>query len=93
MTRAEIARSLKPIQWTYNKEFCIYMATLDVIGVRLRIEHESGNLNGPYLMAKTWRDRVLTFSGPFGTLDEAMGAARGMLIDEVCGLFELEEED
>lgn len=92
MTREEIAKSLKPIKWTYNKEFCIYMATLGVIGVKLRIERESGNLNGPYLMAKTWRDRIVTFSGPFDTLDEAMGAARGMLIDEVCALFDLEED-
>ncbi|WP_296957856.1 hypothetical protein [Porphyromonas sp. oral taxon 278] len=92
MTREEIAKSLKPIKWTYNKEFCIYMATLDVIGVRLRIEHESGNLNGPYLMAKTWRDRIVTFSGPFNTLDEAMGAARDILLDEACKLFEIDEQ-
>ncbi|WP_298574695.1 hypothetical protein [uncultured Porphyromonas sp.] len=92
MTREDIAKSLKPIKWTYNKEFCIYMATLDVIGVKLRIERESGNLNGPYLMAKTWRDRIVTFSGPFETIDEAMNEAKSLLIKEVCDLFELEEE-
>lgn len=92
MTREEIARSLKPIQWEYVPNFCIYVATLDVIGVRLRIERESGNLNGPYLMAKTWRDRIVTFSGPFDTLDEAMGAARDILLDEACKLFEIDEQ-
>lgn len=92
MTREDIAKSLKPIKWTYNKEFCIYMATLDVIGVKLRIESESGNLNGQYLMAKIWRDRIVTFSGPFETIDEAMNEAKSLLIKEVCDLFELEEE-
>lgn len=89
MTREDIARSLKPIRWTYIPSLCVYVTTLDGVGIRLRIEHEMGDLDAPYIMGKTERDMILSFLGPFDTLDEAMGAARDMYIDEVCALFEL----
>ena len=89
MTREDIAKSLKPIKCTYIPTRCIYVTTLAGVGIRLRIEHEMGNLDGPYLIEKIGRDMILSFLGSFDTLDEAMGASRDMYIDEVCSLFDL----
>lgn len=93
MTREEIAKSLKPIQWIYKHEFCCYVADLGVGGVNLRIEPQTRAPDKPYLIAKRGRDVIFDRSKPFGTLDEAMGAARDIQIDEVCNLFDLTEQN
>lgn len=91
MTRADIEKSLKPIQWTYQHEFGSYVATLGVGGVSLRIEPKIGDQDKPYLIANRGRDMIFDRSKPFDTLDEAMGAARDILLDEACKLFEIDE--
>ena len=32
MTREDIAKSLKPIEWVYNHELCTYKATMNSVG-------------------------------------------------------------
>ena len=91
MTREDISRSLKPIRWTYSHEFGSYEATLGAGDVCLRIEPQIGNKDKPYLIAHRGRNVIFDRSMPFDTLDEAMAAARGILIDEVCNLFEIDQ--
>lgn len=92
MTREEIARSLKPIEWTYKHEFCSYVADLGVGGVDLRIEPQIGVPDKPYLIASRGEDVIFERSKPYKTLEGAMSAARAILIDEVLNLFDLGEE-
>mgnify|MGYP006961882310 CR=1 FL=1 len=95
MTREDIARSLKPIQWTYRHEFSRYAATFGVgdRSLRLKISPVLGAHPESYLTI--FRNEELIGEGYkkiHKNLDEAMKEARSYLIKEVCDLFDLEEE-
>lgn len=94
MKRADIARSLKTIQWTYKREFGSYVATLGVGGRSLTLEI-SPAFGAPLELCLTiYRNEELIGEGYnkiHKELSEVMHEARSFLIDEVCSLFEIEE--
>lgn len=96
MTRKDIARSLKPIQWIYKHEFASYVATLGVGGRSLVLEI-SPALGAPTEFYLTiCRNEELIGEGYKKThklLDEVMSEARSFLIGEVCTLFEIDENE
>ena len=92
MTREGIEKSLKPIEWTYKHEFCSYVADLGVGDIRIRIEPHIGAPDNLYLTAERGRGMIFDRSNQYKTLEEAMSAARAILIDEVCSLFNLDEQ-
>lgn len=96
MTREDIARSLKPIQWIYRHEFGSYVATLGVGGRSLTIDI-SPVLGAPTELYLTiCRNEELIGEGykkTHKTLDDVMSEARSFLIGEVCDLFEIDEKE
>ena len=95
MKRTEIARSLKPIQWTYKREFGSYVATLGVGGRSLTLDI-SPALGAPLELCLTiCRNEELIGEGYkkiHKNLDDVMHEARSFLIDEVCSLFEIDQQ-
>lgn len=94
MTRNDIAKSLKPIEWEYRHEYNTYKASLGVGGKSLAIEIY------PALGAPGFSQLMILRNGTLlegykichNTLDDAMNVARNFLITEVCSLFELDEQ-
>lgn len=94
MTRNDIAKSLKPIEWAYNHDKGIYTAILGVgcRGIELVIELL---YNSPSVARLTgYRNNVYIHEciRLHPTLDSAMQEARNFLVNEVCNLFELDEQ-
>ena len=95
MTREDIVRSLKPIQWIYKHEFGGYSAEFGVGGRSLDLEI------APVLCAPPAEFHLTIFLNEeflekgykkyHKNLDGAMKEARSFLVDEVCALFELVE--
>lgn len=94
MTRNDIAKSLKPIEWAYNHEKEIYTAILGLGGRGIELVIEL--LSNPPARARlsVLRDNVCVFgyNRLHVTLDSAMQEARNFLVTEVCNLFELDEQ-
>ena len=96
MTRAEIEKSLKPIQWIYKHEYGGYSAAFGVGGRSLDLDI------APVLCAPPAEFHLTIFVNEellekgytkyHKNLDGAMKEARSFLINEVCALFDLEEE-
>ena len=96
MTREDIARSLKPIQWTYKHEFGSYVATLGVGGRSLVLEISPVLGSPTELYLTICRNEELIGEGykkTHKTLDDVMSEARSFLIGEVCDLFEIDENE
>lgn len=93
MTREDIARSLKPIKWTYKHEFGGYSATFGVGGRSLDLEIAPALCAPPaeFHLTIFVNEELLEkgYKKYHKTLDEAMKEARSFLIDEVCTLFDL----
>lgn len=93
MTRAEIEKSLKPIQWIYKHEFGGYSAEFGVGRRSLDLDI------APVLCAPPAEFHLTIFVNEellekgytkyHKSLDGAMKEARSFLVDEVCALFDL----
>lgn len=94
MTRNDIAKSLKPIEWTYNHESNTYKASLGIGGKSLEIEI-CPSLGAPefsHLMILRNGTLIEGYKSGHYTLNSAMKEARDFLITEVCSLFDLDEQ-
>ena len=94
MTRNDIAKSLKPIEWSYRHECSMYVASLGVGGKSLEIEISPAYGAPEFSQLMIFRDETLIegYKVSHSTLDSAMQEARNFLITEVCNLFELDEQ-
>lgn len=94
MTRNDIAKSLKPIEWAYNHECSMYVASFGVGGESLEIEISPAYGAPEFSQLMIFRDEILIdgYKVCHKTLDSAMQEARNFLVNEVCSLFELDEQ-
>ena len=94
MTRNEIAKSLKPIEWAYNHECSMYVASFGVGGESLEIEISPAYGAPEFSQLTIFRDETLIdgYKVCHKTLDSAMQEARNFLVTEVCSLFNLDEQ-
>lgn len=94
MTRNDIAKSLKPIEWEYCKEDCMHRASFAVGGKSLEIEISPAFVAPEFSQLMIFRDETLIegYKVCHSTLDSAMKEARKFLVTEVCSLFELDEQ-
>ena len=92
MTRNDIAKSLKPIEWAYKHECSMYVASLGVGGKSLEIEISPAYGATEFSQLMIFRDETLIegYKARHSALDSAMQEARNFLITEVCNLFELD---
>lgn len=92
MTRNDIAKSLKPIEWAYKHECSMYVASLGVGGKSLEIEISPAYGAPEFSQLMIFRDEILIegYKACHSTLDSAMQDARNFLVNEVCNLFELD---
>ena len=93
MTRNEIAKSLKPIDWEYTDESRTYKARPGALkhGIYMCI---SPLIGSPSLfLLYTSFDRPASPAGEkfFSSVDEAMAKGREALVDYLCNIFELDE--
>lgn len=93
MTRNDIAKSLRPIEWAYRHEYNTYKASLGIGGKSLEIEICPGLGAPEFSQLMIFRDETLIegYKVCHSTLDSAMQEARNFLITEVSNLFELDE--
>ena len=94
MTRNDIVKSLKPIEWAYIHENNTYKASLGVGGKSfvLEISPAYGAQGISLLMIRQSGVHLKGYKSGHYTLDSAMQEARKFLTTEVCGLFELDEQ-
>ena len=94
MTRNDIAKSLKPIEWAYRHECNTYKTSLGIGGKSLEIEICPAYGAPGISLLMILRNETLLEGYKVGhmTLDSAMQEARNFLVNEVCSLFELEEQ-
>ena len=94
MTRKDIAKSLKPIEWAYKHECSMYVASFGVGGKSLEIEISPAYGAPEISQLMIFRDETLIegYKVCHSTLDSAMQEARNFLITEVSNLFELDEQ-
>lgn len=92
MTRNDIVKSLKPIEWAYKHECSMYVASFGVGGKSLEIEICPGLGAPEFSQLMIFRNGILLegYKVCHSTLDSAMQEARKFLITEVCSLFELD---
>lgn len=92
MTRNDIAKSIKPIEWAYTHESNTYKASLGVGGKSLEIEicQAFGAPWLSHLMISRNETLLEGYKVCHLTLDSAMQEARNFLVNEVCSLFELD---
>lgn len=94
MTRNDIAKSLKPIEWSYIHEYNAYRASLGIGGKSLEIEICSAFGSPEFSHLMIFRNEILLegYKVYHKPLDSAMQEARNFLVNEVCSLFELDEQ-
>lgn len=95
MTRNDIAKSLKPIEWAYKHKYGTYTATLGVGGKSLEFEISPALGMSGYKYLVISRNGKLVEGGYIPsqkTLDCAIRVAHNFLVNEVCNLFELDEQ-
>lgn len=92
MTRNDIAKSLKPIEWAYKHECSMYVASFGVGGKSFEIEISPAYGAPEISQLMIFRDETLIegYKMCHSTLDRAMQEARNFLVNEVCSLFELD---
>lgn len=92
MTRNDIAKSLKPIEWKYINESNTYWASLGIGGRSLKIEICPALGPPEYSQLMIFRNGILLdgykvcHNPPY----DAMQEARNFLVNEVCSLFNLD---
>lgn len=93
MTRNDIAKSLRPIEWAYKHECSMYVASLGCGGKSLEIEISPAYGAPEFSQLMIFRDETLIdgYKACHSTLDSAIQEARNFLVSEVCSLFELDE--
>jgi hypothetical protein len=94
MTRNDIAKSLKPIEWAYCQESCMYRASFAVGGGSLEFAISPALVISAPSILMIHRNGVRIEMHTVGhkTIDSAMSEARNFLVTEVCSLFELDEQ-
>lgn len=96
MTRNDIAKSLKPIEWAYNHEYRTFMTSLGIGGKSLDINIRPSLYDAGLLLLRILRNESLVEEEEYEvrhkSLDSAMQEARKFLVNEVCSLFELDEQ-
>ena len=94
MTRNDIAKSLKPIEWVYSHELCTYKATMNSVGgeIELEIKCVSNSPAKARLLALRNNRPITGCKILHKTLDSAMEEARNLIITDVCSLFNLGEQ-
>lgn len=94
MTRNDIAKSLKPIEWAYKHECSMYVASLGVGGKSLEFAISPALvISAPsILMIHRNGVRIETHTVGHKTIDSAMQEARRFIVNEVCSLFNLDEQ-
>ena len=94
MTRNDIAKSLKPIEWAYKHECSMYVASFGVGGKSLEIEISPAYGAPEFSQLMIFRDETLIerYKARHSTLDSAMQEARRFIVNEVCSLFNLDEQ-
>jgi hypothetical protein len=94
MTRNDIAKSLKPIEWAYNHECNTYRASLGIGGKSLEIDICPALGAPEFSHLQILRNETLLegYKVRHKSLDGAMQEARNFLVNEVCSLFELDEQ-
>lgn len=92
MTREDIARSLKPIKWTYTHHQHRYSAVLGVGGMSLALDIDHPIHECHLVVSRNGSLLSEGYKKYHKTLDEAMKEARSFLIDEVCSLFEVDQQ-
>ena len=92
MTRNDIAKSLKPIEWAYKHECSMYVTSFGVGGKSLEIEISPAYGAPEFSQLMIFQDETLIegYKACHSTLDSAMQEARNFLVNEVCSLFELD---
>ena len=95
MTRNDIAKSLKPIEWCYKHNYGTYRSTIGVGVESLEFEISPAIGLSGYKYLVISRNGKLVEGGyipSHKSLDSAMQEARNFLVTEVCSLFELDEQ-
>lgn len=94
MTRNDIAKSLKPIGWTYCKESCMYRTSFAAGGESLEFAILPAVVVSAPSILMIHRNGVRIEMHTVGhkTIDSAMQEARRFIVNEVCNLFELDEQ-
>lgn len=96
MTRNDIAKSLKPIEWVYNHRDNTYMASCGIGANRIGVYIRKSLHHTSLLLLRILRNGSFVEEEEYEichkTLDSAMQEAREFLITEVCSLFELDEQ-
>ena len=92
MTRNDIAKSLKPIEWAYKHECSMYVASFGAGGKRFEIEICPAFGAPEFSQLMIFRDETLIdgYKACHSTLDSAMQEARRFIVNEVCRLFNLD---
>ena len=92
MTRNDIAKSLKPIEWAYCKESCMYRASFAVGGESLEFAILPAVVISAPSILMIHRDgvRIDTHTVGHKTIDSAKQEARRFIVNEVCSLFNLD---
>lgn len=94
MTRNDIEKSLKPIEWCYKHKYGTYRATFGV-GVKIfefEISPTFGLPDYKYLVIYLNGKMIDGYRANHESLDSAMREVRRYLLNEVCTLFELDEQ-
>lgn len=94
MTRNDIVKSLKPIEWTYWKDDCMHRASFSVGGGSLEFAILPAVVVSSPSILMIHRDgvRIDTHTVAHKTIDSAKQEARRFIVNEVCSLFELDEQ-
>lgn len=93
MTRNDIAKSLKPIEWAYCKESCMYRFSFAFGGEGLEFAIMPAVVVSAPFILMIHRDgvRIDTHTVAHKNFDSAKQEARRFIVNEVCNLFELDE--
>lgn len=94
MTRNDIVKSLKPIEWTYSHECSMYRTSFAFGGKSfvLEISPVFGAQGVLLLMIRQSGAHLKGYKFGHYTIDSAMQEARRFIVNEVCSLFDLDEQ-
>ena len=94
MTREDIAKRLKPIEWVYCQDSCMYRASFAVGGEVFEFAISPALvISAPsILMIHRNGVRIEMHTVRHETIDSAMQEARRFVVNKVCSLFNLDEQ-
>jgi hypothetical protein len=94
MTRNDIAKSLKPIEWEYCKEDCMHRASFAVGGESFEFAILPAVVVSAPSILMIHRDgvRIDTHTVAHKTIDSAKQEARRFIVNKLCTLFEIDEQ-